>query len=461
LNNKEYYVYGLIDPRDNQYFYIGKGKGKRYNSHLKENIKNVKNIFKYSRIKEIQAENLEVKIEILFPYLTEKIAFTLEKIIIYKIGRKSFREGNLLNFAPGGIWSPGESLFYNTKPSIDFDLGLLDFVAQEKFLSIKKTSTIIHLDEISPEYLIYKYDLDGILISIDTIVCFFKDKNAIDLFFEISNEKLPLYFAGFIYSKKPIIDFYFSERLMSLNQHLFDPLFLKELDDKLTKKNDFALELKQNGLYRINVKLENDILKIETFYPNNDIQNIQYLKDGKPNGKWFEYYENGQLKYITEYFSSGKLFTRESYSEKGHLQFKNECFKNGRIKKSWNYYSNGSPHYFDEHCENWKMALRTFYYPNGEKKYSYNNFKEHIEYSYYNENGKLIEEFVYNKGYLKYNLSSEIISVSNTKHMDFIDPYKVLEINQTKSFSNKINIKEKRESDEDWKLFNDYLNNIN
>lgn len=458
MKKKEYYVYALIDPRNNEYFYIGKGKGKRYNSHLKENLKDVKNIYKYARIKEIQEENHQVKIEILFPYLTEDVALKLEMIIIYKIGRKSFREGNLLNFVPGGKWSPGESLFYETKPNIDFDLTLLDFVAQEKFLSIKKTSNIVHLDEINPKYFIYKYDLNGTLISIDSIVCFFKNKNAIDLFFDINKENLPIYYAGFIYSKKPIIDFYFSERLISLNQHLVQPEFLKEIEEKISNHKDFTLELSQNGLSRIKVNLNNKLLRVETYYPNNKIQNIQLLKKGIPHGRWFEYYDNGCLKHITEYFDSGKLYTRESYTEEGIMSHKNECFESGRIKKTWNYYSDGSLHYFDEHCSDWKMVLRKFYYINGKLKYSYNNFNQNIEYSYYNEKGKLIEEFIKDKGFVKYNLSKEIISISDSKHMDFIDPYNILELIQSKEHTNKITKEEKRIIDEDWKTYQDFIN---
>lgn len=462
MNKKEYYVYGLIDPRDDQYFYIGKGKGKRYNSHLKESIKTTTNILKHSRIKEIEAKNLQVKTEILFPYLTENEALELEKIIIYKIGRESFREGYLQNFTPGGVWSPGESLFYETKPNFDFDLSLLDFVAQEKFLSIKKTSTIIHLDEINPKYFIYKYNLDGTLISIDNIACFFKNKNTIELFFEMNNENLPIYFGDHVYSKTPIIDFYFSPCFLSFNQFVFDPKFSKELDDNLKNKSDFTLELKQYNSSRIKVKFEKHILKIETFYPTNIIQDEKYLKDDKPFGKWIEYNENGELKCVKEHFPNGKVFTTEYYSDKGLLQYKNECFENGRIKKTWSYNGNGNLHWHDEHSADWKMVSRTFYHPNGAIKYSYNNFKHCIEYSYFSENGKLIEEYVNHKGFIKYNLDCEIISINSSKHMDFIDPFNILEISQTTVSSPNPTIEEKRTTDENWQLYNEILNsNLN
>ena len=40
--NSKYYVYALIDPRNNQFFYIGKGQGTRDKSHLKETIRTKK-----------------------------------------------------------------------------------------------------------------------------------------------------------------------------------------------------------------------------------------------------------------------------------------------------------------------------------------------------------------------------------------------------------------------------------
>jgi len=82
-HERAYYVYFLIDPRDGQIFYIGKGKGERVSAHVKA-VKNgrLDNGVKGPRISEILSEGLEVVEHIHAPGLTEAAAYALERSLI-------------------------------------------------------------------------------------------------------------------------------------------------------------------------------------------------------------------------------------------------------------------------------------------------------------------------------------------------------------------------------------------
>lgn len=78
-----YYVYFLIDPRDDSVFYVGKGKGKRMFTHVKQARRGIiDNVDKYKRIIEIQALGLEVVEYIKKDNLNEAEAYKLEKELI-------------------------------------------------------------------------------------------------------------------------------------------------------------------------------------------------------------------------------------------------------------------------------------------------------------------------------------------------------------------------------------------
>lgn len=86
-----FYVYALIDPRDNQAFYIGKGTGNRVFSHEAESGKSLnseKN--KLQKIQEIEQEGFSVRRLIVNWGLSEAEAFAAEAALI-----------NLLNYLPG------------------------------------------------------------------------------------------------------------------------------------------------------------------------------------------------------------------------------------------------------------------------------------------------------------------------------------------------------------------------
>ncbi len=82
-----YYVYALIDPRDNQPFYIGKGKNKRMYNHKREAmIGKTSNAEKATRIRRIIDSGRDVVYQIIKGDLSEQEAFRLEKQTILDIG---------------------------------------------------------------------------------------------------------------------------------------------------------------------------------------------------------------------------------------------------------------------------------------------------------------------------------------------------------------------------------------
>ncbi len=79
----EYYVYGLIDPRTNQIFYIGKGTGNRVFEHEKESLNRPdSDKLKLKTIYEIKSLGLDVKKIIINSNLTEPEAFAAEAALI-------------------------------------------------------------------------------------------------------------------------------------------------------------------------------------------------------------------------------------------------------------------------------------------------------------------------------------------------------------------------------------------
>lgn len=79
----EYYVYGLIDPRTNKIFYIGKGKGNRVFEHEKESLSNPNSEkLKLTKISEIKETGEQVRKIIINSNLTEAEAFAAEASLI-------------------------------------------------------------------------------------------------------------------------------------------------------------------------------------------------------------------------------------------------------------------------------------------------------------------------------------------------------------------------------------------
>src|SRR4051794_17495195 len=85
-----FYVYLLIDPRDNAVFYIGKGAGNRCFAHLDEARKTsadaVGDYAKLARIRDIESAGYVVRIDLLRHGLNDAEALLVESSAIDLLG---------------------------------------------------------------------------------------------------------------------------------------------------------------------------------------------------------------------------------------------------------------------------------------------------------------------------------------------------------------------------------------
>lgn len=86
---KQFYVYALIDPRDQSIIYIGKGKGKRWQAH-ESNARNnvIRNAKKHVKLLELFAVGRAPQAYFLAVCETEKKAYAVERAFIEAIGLK-------------------------------------------------------------------------------------------------------------------------------------------------------------------------------------------------------------------------------------------------------------------------------------------------------------------------------------------------------------------------------------
>lgn len=84
---KDYYVYGLVDPRTEQIFYVGKGKKNRWINHMLERNLN-ENTHKCNVIKKIHSSGFNVGVIFLEKNIEdEKTAYELEEKYIKQFGK--------------------------------------------------------------------------------------------------------------------------------------------------------------------------------------------------------------------------------------------------------------------------------------------------------------------------------------------------------------------------------------
>ena len=108
----DYYVYVYIDPRNNEEFYYGKGRGNRKYAHLSAHGDSAK----VKRIKAILKEGEQPKIKVIATDLTADQALLVESALLWKLGK------NLTN-AVAGVYARNfrpQNTFHKELPGFDF-----------------------------------------------------------------------------------------------------------------------------------------------------------------------------------------------------------------------------------------------------------------------------------------------------------------------------------------------------
>ena len=116
MDQKIYYVYGLIDPITLNPFYIGKGKNDRAYSHLKLLKGDVYNPRKRKHIEKLLNENKTIEVKFYLSNVSSQEANNKEIELIKQYGRKDIDlNGILLNLAHGG--EGGDTSIFFTEES--------------------------------------------------------------------------------------------------------------------------------------------------------------------------------------------------------------------------------------------------------------------------------------------------------------------------------------------------------
>ena len=85
-----YYVYVLVDPRDDSIFYVGKGTGQRLLAHGYEALLQADpgpRSGKVARIRELRSAGYEPRIDVVRHGLTEQEAFLIEAALVDCVGK--------------------------------------------------------------------------------------------------------------------------------------------------------------------------------------------------------------------------------------------------------------------------------------------------------------------------------------------------------------------------------------
>ena len=345
----EFYVYELIDPRTNSVFYIGKGKGKRVFQHLNEKQKFNTNTEKLKIIKGIKEENLEVGHILIGENLSENASLLLERLLIYRLGRRIFEEGVLTNIVPGGKWAKEESLFLK-----ETDLPTDEIINSEFSELIPILENYPHVavefkwlgssDNNKCETL-YNYDINGKILNEYNLHSFLTTTGldtSLDVINAVRNTCEPVYAYKQLWSKNKLRKTENISKIPFQDFDIVDFEFVIKVNELLLKRVDFISEGSYpDGNKRTEIKfISNSKEVLLTYYfPDNNKKHLTKYVEGKLEGTCLIWYPNGLLKEEIQYSQDNRI-GKMCYYPNGNIKKSSTQNEDGStITKDW--YQNG------------------------------------------------------------------------------------------------------------------------
>ena len=141
MDKLNYYVYCLVDPRNNRIFYIGKGHGNRVFQHALCAMTSKDDTLKLQTIRDIIQEGMEVRHYIIRHNLTEKQAYIVESAIIDLLTFRDFNLESVLTNIQAGHHQWDEGIKSTDEINSLYDCDPLTAFGKDRLMAVKLNRT--------------------------------------------------------------------------------------------------------------------------------------------------------------------------------------------------------------------------------------------------------------------------------------------------------------------------------
>ena len=136
IEGLKYYVYALVDPRDNRIFYVGKGSGNRVYQHARAALVDDSPSLKLSTIREIKELGLDVMYYLIRHNLTEQDAYLVESSIMDLLTYPAFNKENILTNIVSGHHQWNEGIKTDEEINILYDCPKIKPIPGDRLLLV-------------------------------------------------------------------------------------------------------------------------------------------------------------------------------------------------------------------------------------------------------------------------------------------------------------------------------------